>query len=58
MVLVQVLIDFCIYLPSSIVFMFSIINTQENDPVFIAKLDLVAVISSNLLLVTFTVRIL
>jgi hypothetical protein len=58
MVLVQVLIDFCIYLPSSIDYMFSLINAQENDPVFIAKLSLADVIADNLLLLTFTVRIL
>jgi hypothetical protein len=57
MVLVQVLISFCALLPFSITLMFVTINTKQTDPVFLAKMNLASITTSNFVLLSFTVRI-
>jgi hypothetical protein len=58
MVLVQVLISFCTSVPFSIDNIFTIINTQQNDPVFLAKKFLAGTIISDVFILSFAVRIL
>jgi hypothetical protein len=57
MVLVQVLISFCIFLPYSIESMFSLIIKNDNEPIFSAKINFASIVTFYFSILSYTVRI-